>query len=89
MSFTFNWAGVDVPVIQGGSNDYQKTIRADAANAGSFARGYEQRKADREYADMLDRYSAGDPRIAEIQKEIEQLQAKNAELEKQRAAIAG
>lgn len=85
MSFTFNWAGVDVPVIQGGSNDYQKTIRADAANAGSFARGYEQRKADREYADMLDSYKSTDvkTKVLEMKAEIARLEQRNQEIRKQ------
>ena len=85
MSFTFNWAGVDVPVIQGGSNDYQKTIRADAANAGSFARGYEQRKADREYADMLGSYKSTDvkTKVLEMKAEIARLEQRNQEIRKQ------
>jgi hypothetical protein len=89
MAFTFNWAGLNVPVIQGGNRDYQQTIRADAANAGNAVRGYEQKKANWDYAHLLDNYSKGNPRIAEIENEIAQLQAQNAELEKQRAALAG
>lgn len=89
MAFTFNWAGVNIPTIQGGSNNYQQTIRNDASNWGNALRGYEQRKANQEYADMLGQYSNGNPRIAEIEAEIKQLEAQNAELEKQRAALIG
>ena len=45
MAFTFNWAGVNTPQIQGGSRNYQQTIRSDAQAAGNLVRGYEQRKA--------------------------------------------
>lgn len=89
MAFTFNWAGVNIPTIQGGTNNYQQTIRNDASNWGNALRGYEQRKANQEYADMLGQYSNGNPRIAEIEAEIKQLEAQNAELEKQRTALIG
>ena len=89
MAFTFNWAGVNIPTVQGGTNNYQQTIRNDASNWGNALRGYEQRKANQEYADMLGQYSNGNPRIAEIEAEIKQLEAQNAELEKQRTALIG
>lgn len=89
MAFTFNWAGVNIPTIQGGTNNYQQTIRNDASSWGNALRGYEQRKANQEYADMLGQYSNGNPRIAEIEAEIKQLEAQNAELEKQRTALIG
>lgn len=89
MAFTFNWAGVNIPTVQGGTNNYQQTIRNDAAHWGNALRGYEQRKANQEYADMLGQYSNGNPRIAEIEAEIKQLEAQNAELEKQRTALIG
>ena len=38
---------------------------------------------------MLGQYSNGNPRIAEIEAEIKQLEAQNAELEKQRTALIG
>lgn len=89
MAFTFNWAGVNIPTVQGGTNNYQQTIRNDASNWGNALRGYEQRKANQEYADMLGQYSNGNSRIAEIEAEIKQLEAQNAELEKQRTALIG
>ena len=83
MAFTFNWAGVNVPTIQGGTNNYQQTIRNDAANWGSALRGYENRKANQEYADILDARS----RVAQIQARIAQLQERNREIMQELSAI--
>lgn len=83
MSFTFNWAGINVPVIQGGNRDYQQTIRSDAANAGNAVRGYEQKKADWKYAEVLDARS----RAGQIQARIAQLQDRNREIMQELSAI--
>lgn len=83
MGFTFNWAGVNVPQIQGGSRNYQQTIRSDAQAAGNMVRGYEQRKAAQEYADIL---GGNANEVASIKAEIARLEQRNAELEAQARA---
>lgn len=80
MGFSFNWAGVNVPQIQGGSRNYQQTIRSDAQAAGNMVRGYEQRKAAQEYADIL---GGNANEVASIKAEIARLEQRNAELEAQ------
>lgn len=87
MSFTFNWAGVSTPKIALKDRDQQ--MRDDASAWGRAVRGYTVNKANDEYANMLDEYSKGDPRIAEIQSKISALEAQNAELMKKRAELAG
>lgn len=85
MAFTFNWSGINVPDIQGGSRDYQQTIRADAANAGNAVRGYEQKKADWDYANILKSYDnpdvSGD--VMKLKAELVRLQQRNEEIRKQ------
>lgn len=84
MAFTFNWArGQSIPTIKGGDNSYQQTIRNDAANWGSALRGYETRKANQEYADML---GGNVSEIAAIKAEIASLEKRNAELASQAAS---
>ena len=84
MAFTFNWArGQYIPTIKGGDNSYQQTIRNDAANWGSALRGYETRKANQEYADML---GGNVSEIAAIKAEIVALEKRNAELASQAAS---
>ena len=84
MAFTFNWAaGPSVPVIRGGDRSYQDRVRADAVNYGSALRGYETRKANQEYADML---GGNASEIASIKAEIASLERRNAELASQAAA---
>lgn len=83
MGFTFNWAGVNVPQIQGGSRNYQQAIRSDAQAAGNMVRGYEQRKAAQEYADIL---GGNASEVASIKAEIARLEQRNAELEAQARA---
>ena len=84
MAFTFNWArGQSIPAIKGGDRSYQQTIRNDAANWGSALRGYETRKANQEYADML---GGNVSEIAAIKAEIAALEKRNAELASQAAS---
>ena len=84
MAFTFNWAGFN-PVIQGGSHNYEKTLRDDYAALGNFMRGYEQRKANQEYADMLKEFENPNTKakILEIKAEIARLEKRNEEIKKQ------
>lgn len=79
MAFTFNWAGISVPDIKGGSNDYQKQIREDAANWGNAVRGYERKQADKEYADLLGKRD----RISQIMARISELETRNQEIRQQ------
>lgn len=84
MAFTFNWArGQSIPTISGGDRSYQDLIRRDAANWGSALRGYETRKANQEYADML---GGNASEIAAIKAEIAALEKRNAELASQAAS---
>ena len=84
MAFTFNWArGQSIPTIKGGDRSYQQTIRNDAANWGSALRGYETRKANQEYADLL---GGNVSEIAAIKAEIAALEKRNAELASQAAS---
>lgn len=87
MSFTFNWAGVHVNPIQ--VKDRSQQVREDAGNWGKAVRGYQVSKANDEYAQLLQDYSNGDPRVAEIQSKISALEVQNAELMKKRAELAG
>lgn len=85
MAFTFNWAGINAPAIQGGSNNYQQAIRNDAASWGGAVRGYEQRKANQEYADMLKEFENPNTKakILEIKAEIARLEKRNEEIKAQ------
>ena len=84
MAFTFNWAGFNVPIIQGGSNEYQKNMIEAFGNAGNVLRGYEQRKADQEYADILSKQH----RTYEIKARIQQLEQRNSDIRQQIQGIA-
>lgn len=85
MAFTFNWAGVNINPIQGGSHNYEKTLRDDYAALGNFMRGYEQRKANQEYADMLKEFENPNTKakILEIKAEIARLEKRNEEIKAQ------
>ena len=84
MAFTFNWTGFATPEIRGGSNDYQRTIREDSSNFGGALRGYEVKKANQEYADILDSKA----KIQTISARIAQLEQRNAELRSQLQGMA-
>lgn len=84
MAFTFNWTGFSTPEIRGGSNDYQRTIREDSSNFGGALRGYEIKKANQEYADILDSKA----KIQTITARIAQLEQRNAELRNQLQGMA-
>ena len=84
MAFTFNWTGFSTPEIRGGSNDYQRTIREDSSNFGGALRGYEVKKANQEYADILDKKG----KSSTISARIAQLEQRNAELRSQLQGMA-
>jgi|LFRM01.1.fsa_nt_gb hypothetical protein len=73
MSFSFNWAGVNIPTI----NVAKGTAAEDAAMLGGAVRGYQKREADKEYSEMLKGYQNND---AEIVAEIQRLEARNNEI---------
>lgn len=84
MAFSFNWAGVNIPTIQGGNRNYQNTARQDAAAAGNALRGYDRMQADKEYADIIGNAGSspwGDD-VTGIQAEIDRLKARNMEIAK-------
>lgn len=84
MAFTFNWQGIRVNPVSGARND--GAARADAANFGGAARGYENRKLDNEYADMVRGRRDMQANIDGIKSEIDRLEARQAEI---RAIIGG
>lgn len=73
MSFSFNWAGVNIPTISVAKG----TAAEDAAMLGGAVRGYQKREADKEYSEMLKGYQNND---AEIVAEIQRLEARNNEI---------
>lgn len=83
MSFTFNWAGVNVNPVQ--VKDRSQQIREDAGKWGSAGRGYTVDKANEEYADMLKQYDnpSNKTRIMEIKAEIARLEKRNEEIKAQ------
>ena len=85
MAFTFNWAGINAPAIQGGSNNYQQAIRNDAASWGDAARGYKINQANKEYADLLKEFENPNTKakILEIKAEIARLEKRNEEIKQQ------
>lgn len=84
MAFTFNWQGIRVNPVSGARND--GAARADAANFGGAARGYENRKLDNEYAAMVRGRRDMQANIDGIKAEIDRLEARQAEI---RAIIGG
>lgn len=87
MSFTFNWAGLSIPTATRADNS-ARTIEA-GANLGTAARGAQNMIYDREYSQMVADHKDTDPKIAEIEAQIKQLEADNARLMRQRAQLAG
>lgn len=84
MAFTFNWAGVQGvnPIAVA---DRTNLVRDDAANFGSAVRGYEQRKASQEYADILKGFNNPNTsaKIAELQAELARLEQRNEAIKAQ------
>ena len=78
MAFTFNWQGIMVNPVSGARND--GAARADAANFGGAARGYENRKIDNEYAAMVRGRRDMQANIDGIKAEIDRLEARQAEI---------
>lgn len=85
MAFTFNWAGVTAPVIQGGSTQYKADLERGFGNAGAAIRGYKIDQANKEYADMLGQYDPIDnnAKIMELMTELRTLEQRNEEIKAQ------
>ena len=85
MSFSFNWAGVQVPQASTeGNAAVQNRTRADAGAWGAAARGYERSVADREYGDLLSKYQGIDTgRVQALKADLARLKARNEEIRKQ------
>ena len=81
MGFSFNWGGIKTPTINA-QTDPNAPVR-DAANLGRAARGYENRKLDNEYAEMVKNRSASSGRVDSIKAEIARLEGRNAEIRAQ------
>lgn len=88
MAFSFNWAGVTVPQAQKAADRTQMTLDL-GKDLGSAVRGYKVDQANKEYASMLDEYGTSGNRIAEIEKQIAELEAANAELMQRKQALVG
>lgn len=82
MSFTFNWAGVQVPQIEKQNNMKQSIV--DAANWGGAARGYLVDRADKEYQGILNDYTQNQElsrrNVEALRAELAQLKARNEEI---------
>lgn len=88
MSFSFNWAGLNVPTIAGKREVQIQNQQADVAGKlGAALRGYERRVADNEYADILAQDTAVDQRVIQIQAEIARLEQRNAEIRNQLGGV--
>lgn len=81
MGFSFNWGGIKTPTINA-QTDPNAPVR-DASNLGRAARGYENRKLDNEYAEMVKNRGASSGRVDSIKAEIARLEARNAEIRAQ------
>lgn len=77
MAFSFNWAGVNVQPIQ--PKDTMEQARVDAANLGAAVRGYEVRKANKEYGDLIKNYREGNysDRVIALKEELTRLKERN------------
>lgn len=83
MAFSFNWAGITLPAAQKADNTSQ--MLDTASKFGSAAHGYVVDRANKEYAEMLEGRNKNAVRVMEIQKEIEQLERRNAMIDQQLA----
>lgn len=82
MSFTFNWAGVQVPVAETKNN--MKQSITDAGNFGRAARGFVVDQADKEYQGILNDYTQNQElsrrNVEALRAELAQLKARNEEI---------
>lgn len=81
MSFSFNWAGINVP--QGSRRDTSDRAIQAAGMFGQAVRGYQRMGADDEYAGMLKEFGNARQNVAALTDELNRLKARNAEIAKQ------
>lgn len=92
-SFSFNWAGIQTPVIdaQGSIQRGNQTAIQTTRDLGAGTRGLQnwldKRSADREYADILNGYGGPSTdrgtEYRSLQQELASLKARNAEIARQ------
>lgn len=80
MSFTFNWAGLNVPMVQ--RDDRGGDPETLGANLGAAAAGLRQRKGAEEYADLIRNHGKPTARQQQLVQELNTLKARNAEIAK-------
>lgn len=85
MGFSFNWAGVNIPQIQVKDNWAQS--REDAKTLGAALRGYEVKKANKEYAGLISSRNEALAKMDEISNRIASLQKRNEEIRSQLAGM--
>lgn len=82
MAFSFNWAGLSIPTVNRIENEVD--MGEVGRNLGTAMRGYQNRRAADDYADLIDKYrngaSADTGRAEQIRAEIARLEAENAHL---------
>lgn len=84
MAFSFNWAGTNIQQI---NPQQSRQAYEDAKNLGTAAMGARKMIGMQKYADLIRQASGGNAsRIAEIQAEIDRLEARNKELQAQAQA---
>ena len=84
MGFSFNWAGVNIQPIQ--PKDTTENAMRDAKNLGAALRGYEVKKANKEYAGLISSRNEALAKMDEISNRIASLQKRNEEI---KAELAG
>ena len=84
MGFSFNWAGVNIPQIQ--PKDTTENAMRDADNLGRALRGYEVKKANKEYAGLISSRNEALAKMDEISNRIASLQKRNEQI---KAELAG
>ena len=84
MGFSFNWAGLNVPQIQ--PKDTMDNAMRDADNIGKALRGYEVKKANKEYAGLISSRNEALAKMDEISNRIASLQKRNEQI---KAELAG
>lgn len=82
MAFSFNWAGLQAPKVD---IPQMHDLNTAGKAFGLAARGYKDRVAAEDYADMIDAYNTGrrertSARAAEIRSEIARLEEQNRQL---------
>lgn len=87
MGFSFNWAGTNIQQI---NPNQSRQAYEDAKNLGTAAMGARKMIGMQKYADLIRQGAGGNAsRIAEIQAEINRLEARNKELQSMATGYPG